>query len=143
VSYCTLDQLTARYGETMLRQLTDRAQPPAGVIVSAVVDRALADTDALIDGYLRGRYALPLPDVPPLVTDLAQQIAIYKLHGQTVADKIDADYQQALKTLAMIAAGTVRLDVAGIEPAASGASGVRVADRARDLMTPDNLRGFI
>lgn len=142
MTYCTLDQLTERYGEKMLRQLTDRATPPAGAIDAAVVDRALADTDASIDGYLAGRYQLPLGATPALLADLAQTIAIYKLHGQTVAQKVADDYAQALKMLGLIAAGVVRLGVAGIEPPASGASGVRTNDRERDI-TPDNLRGFI
>ena len=55
MTYATLDQLTDRYTERLLRQLTDRAAPPAGAIDAEVVDRALADTDAVIDGYLAGR----------------------------------------------------------------------------------------
>jgi len=142
MSYATLQQLLDRYGERMLVQLTDRASPATGEIDAAVVDRALADTDAMIDGYLAGRYRLPLAQTPPLVADVAQAIAIYKLHRATAAEKIDADYQQALKTLREIAAGTVRLEVAGVEPAASGATGVRTTDRPRDL-TPGNLKGFV
>ena len=142
MSYCTLAQLTDRYGDALLKKLTDRATPPAGAIVEAVVDRALADTDALINGYLQGRYVLPLAVTPALLADLAQQVAIYKLHGTAVADKIKDDYDQALATLRLIAAGTVRLEVAGVEPAANNSSGVRASDRERD-MTPENLKGFI
>ena len=47
-----------------------------------------------------------------------------------------------MKSLREIAAGVIRLDVAGVEPAASGASGVKVTDRERDL-TPENMRGYI
>jgi phage gp36-like protein len=142
MTYCTLAQLTDRFGEKMLRQLTDRATPPAGAIDTAVTDRALADTDALIDGYLAGRYVLPLTETPALLADLAQTISIYKLHSQTVAQKITDDYAQALKTLRDISTGIIRLGVAGIEPATNNASGVRTTDRARE-MTPDTLRGFI
>jgi phage gp36-like protein len=142
MSYASQQQLVDRYGEKLLRQLTDRATPPAGAIDAAVVDRALADTDAVINGYLQGRYVLPLAQTPELLADTAQSIAIYKLHGTAVADKIKDDYAQALATLRMIALGTVRLEVAGIEPAANDASGVRTSDRPRD-MTPGNLKGFI
>jgi phage gp36-like protein len=142
MTYCTLAQLTERYGEPMLVELTDRADPPADEIDTAAVDRALADTDAAIDGYLKGRYLLPLSATPPLLSDLALAIAVYKLHRSTAAAKIKDDYQQALKTLAQIATGVVRLDVAGVEPVSSGATGVRTSDRERDL-TPDNLRGFV
>lgn len=142
MSYATLQQLIDRFGEDMLVEVTDRADPPANEIDSSVVDRALADADALIDGYLKGRYLLPLASTPPLVCDLALAIAIYKMHRNVVSEKISDDYNAALKTLAQIAAGVVRLDVAGVEPTASGTTGVRTNDRERPL-TPDSLKGWI
>src|ERR1044072_8542769 len=96
--YCTLAQLTDRYGAVMLRQLTDRSTPPAGAIVQSVIDRALADTDAAIDGYLAGRYVLPLADVPTLLAGLAQAIAIYNLHVTAVPEKIQKGYDDAMRT---------------------------------------------
>ncbi|WP_315742830.1 MULTISPECIES: DUF1320 domain-containing protein [unclassified Bradyrhizobium] len=142
MSYAAQSDLVARYGTPMLIDLTDRADTPAGTIDAAVVTQALADADAAIDGYLLGRYTLPLATTPALLKDLAAPIAVYKLHRDTVSDKVRADYLDALKTLSLIASGAVRLAVAGIEPAASGASGVRTTDRARPL-TPENLKGFI
>lgn len=140
--YCTLAQLTDRYGAAMLRQLTDRATPPAGAVDEAVVNRAIADTDATIDGYLAGRYVLPLTEVPVLLADLALAIAIYKLHVTAVTEKIAEDYTGALRMLREIASGTVRLNVAGIEPVGNQASGVRATDREREV-TAENMRGFV
>lgn len=140
--YITLDQLTDRYGERLLVQITDRAAPPVGSVDTAVVNRALADTDAVIDGYLAGRYALPLAEVPPLLTDLGQAIAIYKLHMFEPDPKIAQDYKDALAGLDRIAKGVIRLPVTGIEPESSGASGVVTIDREREF-TPENLTGFI
>jgi phage gp36-like protein len=142
MSYATLQQLTDRFGERMLVALTDRAEVPTGAIDTAVVTRALTDTDALIDGYLMARYVLPLTETPPLVADLAQAIAIYKLHPYAPDPKIEADYKDALRMLQQIAAGTIRLSVAGLEPADQGGSGAMMTDRERDL-TPDNMTGFI
>jgi phage gp36-like protein len=142
MTYASQDDLVARFGEPMLIDLTDRATPPAGVIDAGVVASALTDTDAAIDGYLLGRYVLPLTVTPPLLRDVAQYIAIYKLHRDTASDKVSADYAGALKTLSLISSGTIRLNVAGVEPAASDATGVRATDRCRD-MTPGNLKGFV
>jgi len=142
VTYASLAQLTARYGERMLVQLTDRDTPATGAVVVAVIDRALADTDAAIDGYLAGRYVLPLAETPPLLADLAQAIAIYKLHPYQPDPKIERDYTDAMKQLSLIATGTIRLPVAGVEPAGSDAAGVMVVDRERDF-TPENLTGFV
>lgn len=142
MTYATQAELVERFGETMLVDLTDRADPPAGAIDAGVVSDALTDTDAMIDGYLLGRYQLPLASTPTLLKDLAKAIAIYKLHRDSVSEKIRADYADALKTLKQISDGDIRLNVAGVEPTSSGATGVRVTDRPRDF-TPDNLKGFI
>jgi phage gp36-like protein len=142
MTYATQGQLIARFGEDMLIELTDRAEPPAEEIDAAVVADALADADAAIDGYLKGRYTLPLSETPPLVRNLALAIAIYLMHRNSVSEKVRNDYNDALRMLRDIAAGTVRLDVAGVEPTSSGASGVRTNDRARPF-TPDNLKGFV
>ena len=69
MGYVTQQQLVDRFGERLLLQVADRADPPAGTINADVVARALADTDAMIDGYLAGRYILPLAATPPLLTD--------------------------------------------------------------------------
>lgn len=142
MTYATLDLLIDRHGERMLVELTDRDTPRTGAIVADVVDRVLADTDAVIDGYIAGKYRLPLAQTPALLIDYALAIALYKLHRSSVPPKIEKDYDDALASLLAIARGTIKLPIAGIEPPSSGAQGVRSTDRARD-MTPDNLRGFI
>ncbi len=143
MSYCTLDDLTTRYGERMLVDLTDRGALATGVIDGAVIDRALTDTDAMIDGYLAVRYKLPLGSTPALVADLAQVIAIWKLHVAAPDPKIEEDYKAAMRTLEGLSRGSVRLTtVEGIEPSGTGGNGVRLTDRARPL-TAENLKGYI
>ena len=142
MAYATQQQLIDRYGAQMVIDLSDRQAPPANVIDAVVVARAIADTTALIDGYLATRYTLPLTAVPDLVTDLALQIAIYKLHAQTVGDKVRADYEAAVRLLREIAAGALRIPAGGLEPAVSGAQGVQTNDRERPF-TSENLKGFI
>lgn len=142
MTYATQAQLTDRYGERMLIALTDRGEVATGTIDTDVIDRALADTDAMIDGYLAARYALPLSEEQPLVVDLAQVITIYKLHTHSADPKIEQDYKDALMTLDRIARGVVRLTAAGAEPDTTGGSGARMTDRERPF-TEDNLKGFI
>lgn len=142
MTYATLQQLTDRFGGQMLVQLTDRAAVPAGAIDQGVVDRALADTDAVIDASVSVRYRLPLDVVPAVVADIALAIAIYKLHVFATDPKIKDDYDQALRDLRDLANGTKKLDAAGVAPASSGASGVIATDRARPL-TPETMHGLI
>ena len=142
LAYTTLSQLTDRFGAALLIALTDRGPVATGLVVQAPVDRAIADTAAVIDGYLAARYALPLVTVPALVGDLAQVIAIYKLHPYAPDPKIDADYKEAMRTLREIATGSVRIPVAGLDPVGTGTSGAMITDRERPL-TEATMKGFI
>ena len=143
MSYASLAQMTERFGTALLVYLTDRATVPTGVINSVVVDRALVEADAMIDGYLAGRYKLPLAATPPLLADIAQVVAIWKLHNSEPDPKITKDYDLALRSLRDIASGTVRIPgAAGVEPESSGESGARITDRERPL-TAENMTGFI
>lgn len=140
MTYVTLPQLTDRFGEQMLIALTDRGQVALGVVDSAVVNRALADTDALIDGYLARRYALPLTVAQPMLVDVAGALAIYKLHLYEAPPKIEADFKEAVKTLVAISAGTITLASAGVEAPSTGTTGVQITDRERPF-TEENLSG--
>lgn len=143
MTYSSLAQLTDRTGLNMMIMLTDRGDVPLGVVDTTVVDRALAEADAMIDGYLAVRYVLPLASTPSLLADLATSIALWKLHVTQPEDKVVRDYNDALKALRDISVGTLRLpDVAGLEPASSGAGGVQINDRERPF-TESNMKGFI
>ncbi len=142
MSYATQIQLTERYGERMLIALTDRGDVATGLIDTSVVDQALAEADAMIDGYLQGRYALPLATTPVLVADIAQTLAIWKLHTTAADPKIEQDYKEAMRSLRDIASGLISLSVAGVQPATTGATGARITDRERP-MSADQMKGFI
>ena len=141
-AYCTVTNLLNRYGSQMLVDLPDRADPPAGVFDTAVIDRAIQDAQALINGYISAVYQ-PLTEVPALVADVAQKLVIWNLHIYSPPDKIKADYDGALRLLREIAAGTVRIPgAAGLDPAARPGTGAKFTDRARPI-TPENMTGFI
>lgn len=140
--YTTLADLTARYGNRMIVALTDRGEMSTGAIDATVVDKSIAEADAVIEGYLANRYTLPVSPVPGLLGDIALAIVAWKLHVAAPDPKIEADYKEALRTLRDIAAGVITLTVAGVDADESSAAGVEVTDRERPF-TADNLKGFI
>lgn len=142
MAYATLQNLVDRYGETTLIELTDRADPPVGAIDAEVVQRALDNASALIDGYVGALYALPVAEVPPLLTQLCEAITCYRLHTYSAPERVEADHKEALETLEKIARGRVRLPIAGREPDRNGGSGVQVTDRERPMNAAD-MTGFI
>jgi len=141
-AYCDIDQLSARYGAPMLLQLSDRGGAFPTEPDTALFARAIADAGALIDGYLGGRYQLPLVTVPELVTNLAQVVAIYMAHGSVAPEKIRKDYDDALRQLQAIANGTMVISAAGIEAAGTEANEVLTNEPSRPL-TADTMTGYI
>ncbi len=142
MDYTNLASLTDRFGTRMLIALTDRAEIATGVIDVAVIDNAITGADAVINGYLAKRYQLPLAEIPTLIAELSEEIAIWKLHRAAPDPKIEEDYKAAIRTLKDISAGTIQLDIAGAPPASTGGTGARITDRERPL-TAVNMKGFI
>ncbi|MBP2301305.1 gp436 family protein [Azospirillum picis] len=139
--YVTKSDLVLRYSQTKLRELTDREAPYQDAIVDTVLDQAIASAASVIDGYLSGRYTLPLAQVPAMLTDVAARLAYAALHLDTAPEKVTADYQAAMRTLRDIAGGTVRLDVGGTAAPAAPADGIEVVASDR-VFGRVGLRGW-
>lgn len=105
--YCTQQDMIDRFGEEELIQLTDR--DGEGVVDSNVLDRAIADAAAEIDGYLATRYKLPLAETHPALPRLATDIARYLLYDDAATDKVQERYDKAIAFLRDVARGTVSL----------------------------------
>lgn len=107
--------------ETLLRGGDGAAWPADDVQAAqraiARIDSAVADADAVIDGYLAKRgYALPLNPVHRLVTSWSRTIARYTLHKNRLApdgkDPIERAWRDALRLLQQVADGKFALGVA-------------------------------
>ena len=134
-----------RFGATKLVQLTDKATPPTGGIVDAVLNRALADAAAVIHGYARSAgYAVPFsPASPPDgVAGWQACIALYGLYQGEAPDKVAEDYKTTLGQLRDLAAGRFTLQAAGIAaPAPTEGAAVLFTASGR-VMTAKGLKGF-
>lgn len=113
--YCTRDDLVTRFGEAEVLQLSDRAR--TGVIDEVVVNRAITDAAAEIDGYLSGRYELPLVTVPAVLTLYACDMARYRLFEDGAYEQVVERYNSALRYLREVAAGRVQLFPTGPDDA--------------------------
>lgn len=126
--YATLANLVERFGELELTQLTDAATP--GLIDEAVVDRALADASALVDGYLGGRYTLPLVAVPPVLTGAVCDLARARLYKDVMPEVVKQRHEDALKYLTLLGQGKLTLGLVP-EPASTNTAALLVADGER------------
>jgi len=141
--YCVLADITNRISEETVIQLSDDGN--LGVVDQAVVDGAIADAGELIDGYLRGRYILPLDPVPGLVRALSLDLAVYGLYSRRasfeVPEPVTDRYKNAVKLLSEIQKGNVTLGSAGVETpvATGGAASVSGPER---IFSRDSLKGY-
>ena len=78
------------------------------------VEEALRAAEELVDGYLRGRYALST--VPTLLRDVVRVIARFKLYERRpesdMPETVMETYKAAVKTLEQIRSGRITLGIA-------------------------------
>lgn len=141
MNYATLADLETLYGSAELVELTDRADPPEGVVDEAVIDEALTTASAEIDGFLRARYALPLAGDPsPLLRTLCADMARFKLYKSRATEEVRQRYDDAIARLKDLSAGRMKLDVGGIEQAAAP-DAIQMTSQERQF-SRDRMSGF-
>lgn len=119
--YAVLADLTARFGAEELIQLTDRAG--LGEVDESVIGQALVDAEAVIDGYLAGRYTLPLVSVPPILVGYACDLARVRLYKDAAPETVQKRADDAVKFLAMVGRGWLTL---GVQPEPAGSDAVQI-----------------
>jgi phage gp36-like protein len=119
------------------------AQADADAAAARITD-AVAEADALIDGFLARRGYLPLDPVPGVVTAWSRAIARYLLHKGRISDDKDPivrDYRDALRLLQLTADGKFSLGADDAALAANRQGDVRFVGGSK-VFGRDSLRGF-
>ena len=121
--YAQVDDFVVRIGERESIELTDREMH--GVVDEDLLQVALADSSSQIDGYLGGRYKLPLATVPQNLVRICCDLARYHLTSKssvTMTEEVENRYKFCLKELENISKGVVSLSL-DEEAAAESADG--------------------
>ena len=111
--YCTAEDIEIQIGKEPLIQLTnDNCEQDT--IDTVVCEEAILYSSTLIDGYLRGRYNLPLNTQFPLLRVVAMDLSIYRLYSRRIMTEIpevvcDA-YKNAIKSLENLQKGIITLE---------------------------------
>lgn len=163
MNYASVQDMIDRFGARELTQLTD---PDLVAVQAPAVDRALADAQALADGYVGRIYRLPLPGcvkpaptpedpqavqlvAPPQLARIVCDVARYYLHDNLAPEhEVYLRYKSCERELAAIAEGRAVLAcpwggtpgtlLAGDAP---GDAEVSHGFSPRQI-TDDSLRGF-
>lgn len=148
--YCTAQDVRDAIKDDLLgvllddKQIADPAERDAAL--ASLIDRAIADAGAEIDGYLVKNHAVPLVSPPPIIVKYAKDIAAYNLVSRVGIGGDDdrasiyrERYKAAVKFLEMLARGTVSLGLK--TPAKQAASGFRMSGAAR-LFSRESMKGM-
>ena len=111
--YCTQQNLIDRFGQPELIQLTNKADAAGTIINTTVLNAAIADADAEIDGYLAAY--VPLTIIPANLVRIACDIARYYLYDDLVTEQVRARYKDGIAYLMKVAEGKISIgpDVGG------------------------------
>jgi phage gp36-like protein len=134
------DALNTIIGDEYIEDVTERETK-----IIPIIDSAISDAGAEIDGYLAKRYPVPLSAVPQVINKFAKDIAVYNLYSRIGIDENDREknylnrYNAAIKFLALLAEGKVSL---GTEDTAKAAqTGFTVSSSPR-LFSRNSLKGM-
>ncbi len=150
MSYATLTDIYARYSHSDLHLLTDRkidnsfSLPPEELTSArhALLQTALDDATATIDGYIDGRATLPLKTVPTVLVRAACVLARFSLEEGKATDKATKDQEDIIRLLEKVSSGDVSL---GLSPEAERPTGgdVAIIQSAGSVWSRDRSKGFI
>lgn len=111
MDYCTIEDIETQTSTPTLIQLTSDDGQEA--VDRVVAQEAILYSSTLIDGYLRGRYTLPLDAHFPLLRILAIDLSIHRLYSRRMKDEmpevIENNYKNAISTLKDIQKGVISL----------------------------------
>jgi len=142
VGYAVKQDMIDRFGETELVQLTNKDNNAATSIDDPALEQALIDASAEIDGYLSGRYALPLANVPQVLKRNACDIARYHLYDDRVTEQVAKRYESTVAYLRSVGKGDISLGLDAAEQPAAAAGGPKADDAGERTFTRDTLSDY-
>lgn len=113
----------------------------SNAVNQTIIDEAIAQADAEIDGYIANRYVVPFVVVPGILRKFSTDMAIYNLYARKVEEIPETRqtrYDNAIRMLRDISAGKASIDDGEEE---SGTYEVRMESGTRKF-TRDKMKGF-
>ena len=138
------DALNIIIGDTFEEEEAEREAK-----IFPIIDMAIGDADAEIDGYLAKRYKVPFDPVPRVLNKFSKDIAIYNRYSRVGIDEGEAEknylnrYNAAVKFLTLVAEGKVSIGTGedGDDPASAAATGFAARSNPR-LFSRGSMKGM-
>ncbi|MGH3265735.1 MAG: gp436 family protein, partial [Trebonia sp.] len=119
MAYAGIADMVERYGQVEMIRLTTPAEQDMDTVQPEPVLRALEEASALIDGYLRRRYQVPLELVPAEVRRACCILARFDLatgDNREASERAVQDRKDTMAWLTQISRGDVLLPLAEVKP---------------------------
>jgi phage gp36-like protein len=139
MAYTSQSALNSRFGQAEIDSLLDRNRE--GTPDTAALAAVIRDADALIDGYIGGKYTLPLVFVPDLLANLSADIVRFRLYDAQAPEEVRRRYEDALAVLKGIASGEVVLPP-GVNGAVAAQAITLVGYSAERVFTEETLADY-
>ena len=97
MGYCSTTDITSAVTSSDLVQLTNDA---GGTSVDTTkITEAISYVDNIVDGYLRGRYQLPLTSTPDELKYIAVDFVVYRLYSRRMTRSVPENILQRYKEI--------------------------------------------
>ncbi|PHS48758.1 MAG: hypothetical protein COB05_04410 [Marinobacter sp.] len=138
--YCSAQDMIDRFGERELIELTDRDH--TGVVDQTVIRQAIQDATAEVDGYLAGRYQLPLSQPPLVLVRVCCDIARFLLYDDNLPEVVEKRHKSVVDLLRQVSSGRVSLGVSETGQAPTSSDGARI-ESGGSVWSRRNSKGFL
>ena len=136
MQYATVADIYNRYSKTVINQLAsnkvdvdDETDEPSQTR-EQIINNAILDASAAIDGYISGRITLPVDKVPAVLVRAACVLAYYNLADGVATEKAEKDKDDIVRFLEKVADGQISLGLSVDNSKLSEVSNVAVITSA-------------
>lgn len=151
MAYCTVaevldmlkeDMLNVIIGDNYIENEDERIQA-----ITPIVEQAIADADAEIDGYLAKRYKVPFEKTPQVINKFAKDIALYNMVSRKGVNENDREktyltrYNAAIAFLTKVAEGRISIGVSENNTEDAARIGFSMSNSPR-LFSRGNMKGW-
>lgn len=116
MSYCSINDIQSVIANDDLVQLTNDTGGDS--VDTTKIEDAISYVESIIDGYLRGRYSVPLTTVPDAIKYLAVDFVVYRLYSRRVnteaPDNVLKKFYDVIKTLQDMQKGAFSLGIESV-----------------------------
>lgn len=147
MAYCEVQDLYDALNEKAVTRMAKDESTDMEEIIEARIDAMIAKAGERVDGYLRGRYALPITNIPGILKDLCVDIALYFLATRkgiaesSVEANLVTKYKDALGYLKDVQSGKADIGIVDDDGNNTPQSAVGYKSPSKTF-TDDFFRGF-